>query len=107
MPDAAFAINQEVERSVNEVWHKGRRNNRITRRTETFPGRERPERDGHKVIFVPGPKERARANHQRIVHDIQNFALGFRLAATVNVERRDFTALDIRSWRFSIEDEVG
>ena len=97
VPDAALAVDQQVERGVHEVGHVRRRHDEIVRRVHGHAQRQRRERPRDEVPVVPRAEERRGAHDERAGMRCQHARLALGLAPAVHAERRDGVRLHVRA----------
>jgi len=63
MPQAAFAVDYQIQRGVDQIGHIGGGNDRIFGGDKGFSCGKGSEGDCYKIILIPGFKKGAGANH--------------------------------------------
>ncbi len=106
MPDAAFAVDHEVERDLHQIRHIGRRDDHVARRLERLAIGQRAQRLGHEVVPVPRPEECTGADHEGLRIGIEHAGFGVQLAAPVDAQRIGRIGFDIRRALGAIEHQV-
>ena len=95
MPDAPLAVDEQIEHSINQVWHIGRRDDDVVRGEQFAAGRDLAERVSEEAVVVDGTKECRRADNQGLAGERRDPLFGGTFARAVDVDRACRVTLDI------------
>ena len=87
MPEAALAVDEQVERRIDQMRHVGWRHACIGRRDERLASTQRAPKRAQESGVVPRAKERAGADDQCIRQQSEHASLRLRLALAVEIDR--------------------
>ncbi len=106
MPGASLTIDQQIERRMAEIRHKGRRHDSPGTGPDSLTAGERREHMPRKIMPVPRAEEGRRANDERAAGGGEHPPLRLRLAAAIGADGADRILLAIVPRETAVEDKI-